>query len=130
MYLLDTNIIIFLFRGKYKIDEKIDSAGKNICFVSEISIAELKYGAEKSDHPEFNNEIIAKFLKEFQTVPIINCLDIYASEKVRLEKLGMRLEDFDLLIGATAVKNNFTLVTNNLEQLSRMNYIKIEDWTK
>lgn len=85
---------------------------------------------KKSDHPEFNNEIIAKFLKEFQTVPIINCLDIYASEKVRLEKLGMRLEDFDLLIGATAVKNNFTLVTNNLEQLSRMNYIKIEDWTK
>ncbi|MEP7145502.1 MAG: PIN domain-containing protein [bacterium] len=130
MYLVDTNIIIFMFKGKYSIDEKIDSKGKDNCFISEISIAELKYGAEKSENPEYNKKTIEELLKEIQTVPIINCLDIYALEKVRLEKIGKRLDDFDLLIGATAIKNGFTLVTNNTEHLSRMNDIKIEDWTK
>lgn len=43
-YLLDTNICIFLLRGKYYIDEKIDAVGGlENCFISEITVAELKY---------------------------------------------------------------------------------------
>lgn len=45
-YLLDTNICIFLLRGEYNVDKKIDSVGLENCYISEITIAELKYGAE------------------------------------------------------------------------------------
>lgn len=44
-YLLDTNICIFLLRGKYDVDKKIDSVGLGNCAISEITVAELKYGA-------------------------------------------------------------------------------------
>jgi len=40
------------------------------------------------------------------------------------------VDDFDLLIGATAISNELILVTNNVDHLGRMEGIKIEDWTK
>lgn len=45
-YLLDTNICIFLLRGQYDVDKKIDEVGLENCHISEITMAELKYGAE------------------------------------------------------------------------------------
>jgi tRNA(fMet)-specific endonuclease VapC len=45
------------------------------------------------------------------------------------EKKGKPLDDFDLLIGATAVSNNLTLVTKNVSDFDRLENIKIEDWT-
>jgi len=130
MYLLDTNIVIFLFKGRYEIDKKIDSIGMSNCFISEITIAELKFGAEKSNKPEYHRKVVKDFINEIQILPIINVLDTYAKEKNRLEKLGMRIDNFDLLIRATAVVNNLVLVTNNVSHLKRIGNIKLEDWTK
>lgn len=45
-YLLDTNICVFLLRGQYDVDKKIDEVGLENCHISEITMAELKYGAE------------------------------------------------------------------------------------
>lgn len=38
------------------------------------------------------------------------------------------LDDFDLLIGATAIANNLILVTENEKHLERMAKINIENW--
>jgi tRNA(fMet)-specific endonuclease VapC len=48
-YLLDTNICIYFLKGLYQLDEKIQKAGIENCFLSEITIAELKFGAENSE---------------------------------------------------------------------------------
>jgi tRNA(fMet)-specific endonuclease VapC len=49
-YLLDTNVCVFYLRGKYDVDKKIkDIGGLTNCIISEITLAELKYGAEISD---------------------------------------------------------------------------------
>jgi tRNA(fMet)-specific endonuclease VapC len=40
------------------------------------------------------------------------------------------LDDFDLLIGATAIFNNLTLVTRNVSDFVRLDGIVIEDWTE
>lgn len=45
-----------------------------------------------------------------------------------LEKLGKILDDFDLLIGATAVANKLILVTENEKHLERISKVKIENW--
>jgi tRNA(fMet)-specific endonuclease VapC len=42
-YLLDTNIIIFWLKGRYGIADQINKIGVSNCFVSEITIAELRY---------------------------------------------------------------------------------------
>ena len=128
-YLLDTNICIYFLKGLFELHNKIEQAGIENCFISEITVAELKFGAENSSIPTKNRETIDKFLSNFTILPIITSLDIYAKEKTRLRKKGKPLDDFDLLIGATAVSNNLTLVTKNISDFDRLDSIKIEDWT-
>lgn len=128
-YLLDTYICAYFLNGKFSLEEKIDEVGFENCLVSEITIAELKYGIEKSTQKEQNRKIFAKFQTKFGILPIFPSLDIYAKEKARLKTKGKILDDFDLLIGATAIFNNLTLVTRNISDFDRLEGINIEDWT-
>ena len=128
-YLLDTNICIYLFKGLFDLAEKIEGIGTDKCFLSEITIAELKYGAANSSFPERNAEKISQLQQRITVIPIFNSLDVYAKEKARLRKVGRILDDFDLLIGATAIFNNLTLVTRNVSDFDRLTGIEIENWT-
>ena len=128
-YLLDTNICIYLLKGQFNIHRKIEEVGINNCFISEITIAELKYGVEKSLQKERNRETLEKFQMQFSIIPIISSLDIFAQEKARLKVKGAMLDDFDLLIGASAIANNLILATRNVNDFNRLEGILIEDWT-
>ena len=129
-YLLDTNICIFFLKGKFNLNVQFKKVGLRNCCLSEITIAELKYGAACSDRIEENMKMINDFAKEVTIVPIFNSLDIYAKEKARLRMSGKLIDDFDLLIGASAVANNLILVTDNEKHLARISKIKIENWIK
>ena len=129
MYLLDTNIVAFYFRGNKNVINKIINIGFENCFISEITIAELKYGALKSENLERHTKLIENFVKDINVIGITDILNCYAFEKVRLEKLGNKLDNFDLLIGTTAIVNDLVLVTNNTKHLQRMSIKHIEDWT-
>lgn len=128
-YLLDTNICAYFLNGKFNLETKIDEVGFENCVVSEITIAELKYGVEKSTHKEKNRKTLDLFQTKFNVIPIFPALDIYAKEKARLKTKGKILDDFDLLIGSTAIFNNLTLVTKNVSDFDRLEGIDIEDWT-
>lgn len=127
-YLLDTNICVYLLKGLFDLDKKIENAETKNCFVSEITIAELKFGVENSVHQEKNRKTIDEFVNRFTILPIFNSLDIYAKEKARLRKKGKSLDDFDLLIGATAISNELILVTRNVSDFERLEGIEIENW--
>ncbi|NIJ54479.1 type II toxin-antitoxin system VapC family toxin [Dyadobacter arcticus] len=129
-YLLDTNICAYFLNGKFNLKAKIDEVGFRNCVVSEITIAELKYGVEKSTHTEKNRQTLETFQTKFDVIPIFPALDIYAREKARLKTKGKILDDFDLLIGATAIFNGLTLVTRNISDFDRLEDIGIEDWTE
>ena len=127
-YLLDTNICIFLFRGKYNINDQIKRVGFQNCCISEVTLAELKYGAECSEHITENNKLIDDFANSITILPIYSSLSLYAKEKARLRKAGNMIDDFDLLIGVTAVANNLILVTDNEKHLKRISKLKVENW--
>lgn len=127
-YLIDTNVCIFFLKGKYKLREKFKTIGFPNCCISEITLAELKYGAECSERVEENMLMIEEFAKEFSILPIYSSLDIYAKEKARLRKEGNLIDDFDILIGSTAVSNELILVTENIKHLSRISNVVIENW--
>jgi tRNA(fMet)-specific endonuclease VapC len=74
--------------------------------------------------------MIDDFAKEVTIVPIFNSLGIYAKEKAKLRKTGKLIDDFDILIGSTAVANNLILVTENEKHLVRISKVKIENWIK
>lgn len=127
-FLLDTNICIYFLKGQYNLVQKLEKIGLENCFISEITIAELKFGAENSESKEKNRNTVDDFTSRFTIIPIFNSLDIYAKEKARLRKAGNPLDDFDLLIGATAITNNLVLVTRNVADFERLEEIKIENW--
>ncbi|MBI5916824.1 MAG: type II toxin-antitoxin system VapC family toxin [Bacteroidetes bacterium] len=132
-YLLDTNICAFFLRGKFDLNAKVQQVGEQSCFISEITIAELKYGIENAsteEHRKQNKEKVDNFLATANILSILPTLDIYAKEKTRLRKLGTIIDEFDLLIGATALANDLIMVTNNVSHLGRLDGIVIEDWTK
>jgi tRNA(fMet)-specific endonuclease VapC len=104
-YLLDTNICIYFLKGKYNLVQKFDEIGFANLYISEITVAELKFGAEKSDNPNKNRPVVNKLISKFRLIPIYNSLDVFAFEKARLRKSGTIIDDFDLLIGSTAVYN-------------------------
>ena len=98
-------------------------------FISELALAELKFGIEKSEKPEKNKKALDNFLTGVQILPIFHSLDLYAKEKARLQKAGTPVDDFDLLIGVTSVTHKLTMVTNNTNHFKRIIGIKLEDWT-
>ena len=130
-YLLDTNICIFFFRNKFDVANVLLKKGYDNCCVSEITVAELRYGAENSTNPQKHHGLIDAFLQRIATIPITESIRIYAKEKVRLKRAGKPIDDeFDLLIGATAITHNMILVTDNENHLNRLSNIKIENWIK
>ena len=129
-YLIDTNTCIFYIKGKYNLDKKFESVDSDNCFISEITLAELKFGVENSEKKEKNEKALQNFLSGVKLLPIFHSIDLYAKEKSRLRKAGNPLDDFDLLIGVTAVAHNLIMVTNNTEHFKRIKGINLEDWTK
>ena len=130
-YLLDTNICVFFLRGKLKLDELIKQKGRENCFISEITVFELRYGAENSDNPSKSHKAVDAFISWLTIIPIYSSIKRYAKEKVRLRKLGKPMNDeFDLLIGVTAIENKLTLVTDNVKDFERLDGIEIDNWFK
>jgi tRNA(fMet)-specific endonuclease VapC len=117
-------------KGLYDLNEKFNKVKTENCFISEITLAELKFGVENSQMPEKNQKALDNFLTGIQVLPIFQAIDIYAKEKSRLKKAGKPIDDFDLLIGATAIALDLIMVTNNNNHFNRIKGIKIEDWTK
>lgn len=127
-FLLDTNICIFHLRGKIDLNKmKIDKDAK--FFISEISILELYYGAEKSDNKVRSFDAVEKLLEEFEIISIKNTATKYADEKNYLYKNGTPLHnEFDLLIGITAVNHNKILVTDNFKDFKNIRNLQLENW--
>lgn len=127
-YLLDSDICIYFLKGKYNLKEKIETAGISNCFISEITIAELTYGAYNSTKFEKHIKEVQLIEELFEVLPIYDCLSKFGKEKARLKKSGTLLPDFDLLIGITSIHYNMKMVTNNVRHLARLNGIQIDNW--
>jgi len=127
-FLLDSDTCISLMRGNETIRNKIVLVGSEHCFISEITVAELRFGAERSNRREQEHRIVDLVCEEFTTLTISKAIRTFAAEKARLWSIGQKLADFDLLIGATAVYHELVLVTNNTKHFERMQSLRLENW--
>jgi len=127
-YLLDTNICIHYFKGQFGLREKIKDTGFENFAISEITLAELIYGAEKSQKADKNIKVVEDFADKIEILPILTCLKVYGKEKARLKSIGKTIGDLDLFIGSTAIVNDLIMVTRNIHEFERIEGIKIENW--
>lgn len=128
-YLLDTDICIELFHHNEQVIKKIETVGRKNCFVSEITIAELFYGAAKSGREE-NFSDVQRIQTVFEVIPLSPSLRLYGINKASLLASGLSVGEFDLLIGSCAVHNKLVMVTSNLKHFSHIPNIELEDWAK
>jgi len=130
MYLLDTNICIFLKNRKpIQVLERLHNIINTNVFISSISVAELQFGVYNSQNIEKNHVSLVEFLAPFE---IINFDDNDAEEfgKIRteLKRTGKLIGPYDMLIAAQALAKNLILVTNNTNEFKRIDGLKLEDW--
>ena len=129
-YLLDTDICIHWLRGNLSIRERLGAAGSENVAVSVITLAELRYGADCSNQPERNHQAIDNFTSAIHVLGIDGGIASKFGEiKANLRREGNLIEDFDLLIAATADVHGLALVTGNLGHFRRISDLQIEDWT-
>ena len=127
-YLLDTNICVFCMRGKFEMNRKIALAGIQNCYLSEITVAELYYGAENSDNPKKTMHETEDFISLFRVVPFGKSLHTFGREMAYLKSIGRKIENFDMAIGSIALQHKMVMVTDNIDHFGRIRDIEIENW--
>ena len=128
-YLIDTDIIIFALRKDKSVLIKCEE-NKNIPIsISMITYAELIFGAKRSQN-EQQNMIKVRHIRELYPIEDLNegVMEVFADIKAKMFNNGIRIEDMDLLIAATAIYNDLTLVTNNVKHFEKIPYLKLENW--
>ncbi|MCK5681081.1 type II toxin-antitoxin system VapC family toxin [bacterium] len=130
MFLLDTDTIIYSLIGVPEVVENFRAHATSPKAVSVISYGELIYGAEKSQH---RNKNLAKIHRLREIFPIIeiSCaiMDTLGSLKADLSRQGKTVDDFDLLIGATALSLGYCLVSNNEKHFRKITDLELQNWT-
>lgn len=131
MFLLDTDTLIYSFKGVPKVIENIQFHADAPKALSVISYGELVYGAYKSTRVTSN---LAKVHRLRDIFPVIetstSILECFGSIKAHLSKKGITVDDFDLLIGSTAITCGYTLVTNNEKHFKKIPDLKVVNWVK
>ena len=64
--------------------DKVESVGADNCFVKDITIAELFYGAAKSGRPEQFDDV-DYILQSFDLIPLLSSLRLYGENKALFE---------------------------------------------
>lgn len=127
-YLLDTNICVHFVRQQFGVADCIKNVGWDACCISEITVAELLFGAERSNNVKRNRKLVEELCQDIEIIPLSNVLGLYARTKAQLYAAGTPVEDLDLFIGCTAVANDLIMVTENRRHLERIPNIIIENW--
>jgi len=130
-YLIDTDIIIYSLKGNENV-QKIFLERKNLSkAISVITYGELIFGAKKSKSREKNLATVYRIGELFPVIEITKgIVETFGEVKATLQKKGNIVDDFDLLIGSTALYLNYTLVTNNEKHFSMIPGLSIENWSK
>ena len=130
MYLLNTNICAYLMRGSYpSLNRKILTVSPSELSISSVTLFELEYGAAKANWGSKRIEELRLFLSAFQVIPF-SAHDAVVTGRIRAElvKKGQQIGAYDIQIAGQGIARDFTVVTHNTGEFSRIPGIRLEDW--
>jgi len=129
VYVLDTNTLIYFFKGSGRVAERmLDEAPADIG-VPAVVVFELLTGIAKSVSPKKRTRQLSSLLDAIKVLPF-SIEEAKSSAKIRaqLEKKGTPIGPLDVLIAGTAMANQATLVSHNLAEFERVYGLRTEDW--
>ena len=130
MYLLDTNACIAVLNGSSPpLVARLQQHNPVDILLCSVVKAELIYGAYHSSQAADNLRLLDRFFEPFTSLPFDDdCGDAYGRIRSDLARIGTPIGPNDLLIAATAVANDVTLVTANSREFGRVAGLSIENW--
>jgi len=131
-FLLDTNICIYIIKQKPpKVFDKFQTLNPLDVGVSSITVAELEYGAYKSQRQEQNRAALSQFLIPLEILPFDErATQTYGQIRAELERRGTVIGSMDMLIASQAISLGLTLATNNVRELSQIPGLTLENWVE
>lgn len=131
-FLLDTNVLVDYLTGRYpNVVHRIQgSAPEDLC-VSSVVAGELRYGADRSAHPRRNHSRLDTLLREIRCLPFDEtAAREFGRVRSRLDARGTPIGPYDTLIAAHALSLGVTLVTDNVDEFSRVRGLRVENWRR
>lgn len=129
MYLLDTNTLIYFFKGQGNVSQYLVNTSPDLIYVSSITLFELYTGIAKSTMPEKRTQQLKQLLSKIKVLHFDDKSAVIAANiRASLEKQGTPIGVLDILIASIALVNNLTVVTHNVKEFSRVSSLNIIDW--
>lgn len=128
-HLLDTDICVYAMKARdIKLLQKLESLRDNVA-VSDVTLFELYYGAQKYADPDSRLAIVNDFASQVVILPFDTRAANYAGPlRHNLQKQGLTIGVYDLQIAGIALANNLTLMTNNIREFTRVPGLQVERW--
>ena len=131
MYVLDTNTLIYFFKGMGEVPRKFLATSPREIAIPAIVLYELEYGIAKSRSPKKRQAQLKEMCSLVEILPFGNeAAHLSALVRAQLEKKGTPIGACDVLIAGTALASQGILVTNNTKEFSRVPKLQIDNWFK
>ena len=128
-YVLDTNTCVYAMKGQPPVIRHLKAHGPDDLGVTIITVAELLFGAEKSQRREANRALVETFLGPFEVLPFDRVTaEAYARIRLSIERAGP-IGERDLQIAAIAVARELTVATHNVSEFARVPGLPVVDWS-
>ncbi|MCB2183543.1 MAG: type II toxin-antitoxin system VapC family toxin [Desulfobulbaceae bacterium] len=129
MYLLDTNTLIYFFKGMGNVAETLLSKSPKDISIPSITLYELEVGIAKSNNPKKRKTQLESLISRITVLPFTSKeAAVAAMIREELEHIGTPIGPYDTLIAGIALSSNATLITHNTKEFSRVEGLIIEDW--
>lgn len=129
--ILDTNVCIDILRGRKKVVDRLAACRPEDCLISAVTEFELFQSADRAPagHREDERAKVSRFVAPLQILPFdSDCARIAARINAGSLNRGTPISITDVLIGATGLRHQWTVVTNNTKDFRRIEGLTLEDW--
>ncbi len=129
MYVLDTNTLIYYFKGMGNVADKLLQTAPRDIAIPAIVLYELEVGLAKSNDTKKRRKQLDDFIALMTVLPMgIKEAKAAADIRATLETKGTPIGAMDTLIAGTSLANQGVLVTHNMKEFSRVQGLVLEDW--
>lgn len=129
MYLLDTNTLIYFFKGQGRVAERLLSMAPSAIGVPAPVLYELEYGIARSTQAEKRRAQLDQFLRSTLLIVFDEAAARAAGvTRAALESKGLPIGPQDILIAGIALAQDAILVTHNTREFARIPGLRLEDW--
>lgn len=128
-YLFDSNALDVLPTHRPEVARRFVAHRPEEVVLSSIVVAELRFGADKSERPLNNHARLDRLLEEVTPLDFdLAAATEYGRIRARLQALGTPIGPNNLLIAAHALALGAVLVTDNVREFGRVEGLTIENW--